>query len=100
MVTGVPRDRDIESVLSIYSQSPTTLSDDSLSEIYAELQAHIIAKKKLYIFYEAEVGKTCNSNNNLLKEINKNSQYWHRDYIPSKEEVDMKDINLSIVSYV
>jgi hypothetical protein len=45
------------------------------------LKACIIEKKRLYIFPEAVLGKTCGSGNAVLKNLNNNSQFWERKFV-------------------
>lgn len=69
-----------------------------MESIYNELKRGIIDGKRVYLFEQAQLGKTCDTKNDLLKKINANSQFWKRDINPEKQ-VDMKNIKISIVDY-
>ena len=58
-----------------------------------------MAKGKIFIFNAPEkVGEICNTNNTIFSQINKSTKFWEREIVNS--EVDTKNINISLLSYV
>ncbi len=58
-----------------------------------------MAKGKIFIFNAPEkLGEVCNTNNTILEQINKSTEFWKREIINS--EVDTKNININLLSYV
>lgn len=65
-----------------------------IAPFYKYLKKSLIEKERIFIFKAAELGKKCDVNNDILKQMNQKIKFWDR--LDKSGKIDMRNIKISI----